>query len=128
MWIQMCIGYLCHIFRKIWSSGVSPKLQLGLQGATSETVYLPGTQKWYDVKTGATYPAGQKVNVPVTMDGIPVFQRAGSIIARKQRRRRSSTQMETDPYTLVFFTALKTCISCMAEIIDRELFNLCIWR
>jgi alpha 1,3-glucosidase len=84
------------------------------QGATSETVYLPGTQKWYDVKTGATYPAGQKVNVPVTMDGIPVFQRAGSIIARKQRRRRSSTQMETDPYTLV--VALNSTYEASGEL------------
>merc|ERR1711937_516141 len=31
----------------------------------------------------------------------PVFQRGGSIIPKRERARRSSTQMKYDPYTLV---------------------------
>lgn len=71
------------------------------EGATSETVYLPGVEPWYDVKTGATYMGGDYHKIPVTMEAIPVFQRAGTIIPRKDRLRRSSTQTLNDPYTLV---------------------------
>ncbi|KAL3675895.1 hypothetical protein R1sor_025843 [Riccia sorocarpa] len=69
--------------------------------AVSEEVYFPGSQPWFDVRTGASYSGGQTVQVPVTLDSIPVYQRAGSIIPRKDRFRRSSFQMENDPYTLV---------------------------
>lgn len=69
-------------------------------------VYFPGTEKWYDIKTGAAYAGGREITVPVTMEGIPVYQRAGTIIPRKLRHRRSSTQMENDPYTLVGLLAL----------------------
>lgn len=69
-------------------------------------VYFPGTEKWYDIKSGAAYAGGREITVPVTMEGIPVYQRAGTIIPRKLRHRRSSTQMENDPYTLVGLLAL----------------------
>lgn len=69
-------------------------------------VYFPGTEKWYDIKTGAAYAGGREITVPVTMEGIPVYQRAGTIIPRKLRHRRSSTQMENDPYTLVCLLTL----------------------
>lgn len=56
------------------------------------------------MKSGATFPGGKEVEIPVTLDsGIPVYQRAGSIIPKKLRHRRSSTQMQNDPYTLVCF-------------------------
>lgn len=71
------------------------------EGATSEIIYLPGVEPWYDVRTGAVYLGGDYHKVPVTMDAIPVFQRAGTIIPRKDRPRRSSTQTLNDPYTLV---------------------------
>lgn len=34
-------------------------------------------------------------------ESIPAFQKAGTIIPRKDRFRRSSSQMDNDPYTLV---------------------------
>lgn len=40
-------------------------------------------------------------NLDVSEETIPAFQRAGTIIPRKDRFRRSSTQMANDPYTLV---------------------------
>ena len=74
------------------------------QGAKSEMVYFPGNEAWYDIKSGATFPGGKELEIPVTLDsGIPVYQRAGSIIPKKLRHRRSSTQMQNDPYTLVCF-------------------------
>ncbi|KAK4490627.1 hypothetical protein RD792_001315 [Penstemon davidsonii] len=71
------------------------------QGAKQTSVYLPGDESWYYLKTGTAYKGGATHKLKVSEDGIPSFQRAGTIIPRKDRFRRSSTQMENDPYTLV---------------------------
>ncbi|KAK3012708.1 hypothetical protein RJ639_008983 [Escallonia herrerae] len=65
------------------------------------SVYLPGGQSWYDMRTGSAYKGGATHKLEVSEESIPAFQRAGTIIPRKDRLRRSSTQMENDPYTLV---------------------------
>ncbi|XP_077143628.1 neutral alpha-glucosidase AB isoform X3 [Ranitomeya variabilis] len=64
-------------------------------------IYLPGTgEVWYDVHTYQQYKSPQKFYQSVTMCSIPVFQRGGSIIPRKDRARRSSDCMQDDPFTL----------------------------
>ncbi|CAL5368853.1 unnamed protein product [Camellia sinensis] len=65
------------------------------------SVYLPGGQSWYCLNSGTAYKGGTTYKVEVSDDGVPAFQRAGTIIPRKDRFRRSSTQMANDPYTLV---------------------------
>uniref|UniRef100_A0A8C1ERV9 Neutral alpha-glucosidase AB n=1 Tax=Cyprinus carpio carpio TaxID=630221 RepID=A0A8C1ERV9_CYPCA len=71
------------------------------EGATGVTAYLPGKgEVWYDVHTFQKHDGDQSLYIPVTMSSIPVFQRGGSIICRKDRVRRSSSCMENDPYTL----------------------------
>lgn len=69
------------------------------------SVYFPGKQSWYDFRTGTIYKGGVTHQIEVFEEGIPTFQKAGTIIPRKDRFRRSSTQMVNDPYTLV-------CICC----------------
>lgn len=71
------------------------------EGAKHVSVYLPGGQSWYDMRTGTAYKGGVTHTIEVSEEGIPAFQRAGTIIPRKDRFRRSSRQMENDPYTLV---------------------------
>lgn len=83
-------------------------------------VYFPGNEAWYDVKSGAVFPGGKEVEIPVSLDsGIPVYQRAGSIIPKKLRHRRSSTQMQNDPYTLVCFY----CYSVLLSFLYTNLFS-----
>ncbi|KAL6012302.1 putative glucan 1,3-alpha-glucosidase [Asimina triloba] len=65
------------------------------------SVYLPSGQSWYDLRTGSAYAGGSLHKLEVTKESIPAFQMAGTIIPRKYRFRRSSTQMANDPYTLV---------------------------
>lgn len=79
---------------------------LSMQKAKYVSVYLPGEESWYDLRSASVYKAGHTHKYEVSQDSIPSFQRAGTIIPRKDRLRRSSTQMENDPYTLV------TSISC----------------
>ncbi|WOH07061.1 hypothetical protein DCAR_0626490 [Daucus carota subsp. sativus] len=71
------------------------------EGAKQVSVYLPGEQSWYDMRTGTAYTGGVTHKLDVSEEAIPAFQRAGTIIPRKDRFRRSSKQMENDPYTLV---------------------------
>ncbi|KAJ1391509.1 Glycosyl hydrolase, all-beta [Sesbania bispinosa] len=69
--------------------------------AKHASVYLPGKQSWYDLRTGTVYKGGVTHKLEATEDSVPAFQRAGTILPRKDRFRRSSTQMTNDPYTLV---------------------------
>ncbi|XP_071704204.1 probable glucan 1,3-alpha-glucosidase [Rutidosis leptorrhynchoides] len=71
------------------------------QHAKDVTIYLPKDQTWYDIRTGTAYKGGKTQKMEVTDADIPVFQRSGTIIPRKDRFRRSTVQMENDPYTLV---------------------------
>lgn len=72
--------------------------------ATILDVRFPrSTTRWYDVDTlQIASPEGEDniewVKCP--MEKIPVYQRGGSIIARKLRLRRSTELMVNDPYTL----------------------------
>ncbi|KVH87476.1 Galactose mutarotase-like domain-containing protein [Cynara cardunculus var. scolymus] len=68
--------------------------------AKDVTVYLPKDHTWYDLRSGTAYKGGKTQKIEAA-DAIPVFQRSGTIIPRKDRFRRSTVQMENDPYTLV---------------------------
>jgi alpha-D-xyloside xylohydrolase len=49
--------------------------------ATTQSVYLPANDSsWYNFWTGATSPAGQRVEVASPIEILPMFIRAGSII------------------------------------------------
>ncbi|KAE8694113.1 putative glucan 1,3-alpha-glucosidase [Hibiscus syriacus] len=69
--------------------------------AKHASIYLPGKESWYDLRTGTSYKGGKTHKLEVSEDSIPAFQRAGTIVPRKDRLRRSSTQMMLDPFTLV---------------------------
>eukprot|EP00271_Cylindrocystis_brebissonii_P014518 TRINITY_DN35889_c0_g1_i1.p1 TRINITY_DN35889_c0_g1~~TRINITY_DN35889_c0_g1_i1.p1 ORF type:complete len:951 (-),score=112.34 TRINITY_DN35889_c0_g1_i1:430-3234(-) len=72
-------------------------------GAQSVSMYFPGDQPWYHFYNGEAYATGsaRTLDIPVDLGSVLAFQRAGTIIPRKERARRSTTQMELDPYTLV---------------------------
>ncbi|XP_056602114.1 neutral alpha-glucosidase AB isoform X1 [Triplophysa dalaica] len=94
------------------------------EGAKGVTVYLPGKHEvWFDVHTFEKHDGAQSLYLPVAMSSIPVFQRGGSIICRKDRIRRSSSCMESDPYTL--YVALSSQASAEGELYidDFHSFN-----
>lgn len=93
---------------------ISPVLD---QGAKSISISFPGSDPWYDIKSGAAFAVGSSsrvVQIAVGLETMPVFQRGGSIIPRKDRARRSSAQMELDPYTLV--VALNSSLEAEGEL------------
>jgi alpha 1,3-glucosidase len=76
------------------------------RGATSATVYLSDAQVYYDYFSLTAYrpstleTAGRTVTVPAALHQIPLFIRGGSILATRERPRRSSPLMKHDPFTL----------------------------
>lgn len=69
-------------------------------GASSVSVYFP-SGVWYDTQDNSVYQGPDTQTITAPPEKIPVYQRGGSIIARKERVRRSSALMRNDPYTLV---------------------------
>lgn len=69
---------------------------------TSTSVYLPQGFSWYQFEHPyALKEGGQDITEDAPLDKIPVFLRAGAIVPRKMRVRRSSQAMRNDPYTLM---------------------------
>lgn len=52
------------------------------EAATSRDVYLPPGD-WFDYRTGQKYTGCQQINVPVTLDSIPMFVRGGGFVFRQ---------------------------------------------
>lgn len=77
------------------------------EGATEVNVYFPrysstdGGDLWYDVDDYTLFDSIGYVTVPVNRYKVPVYQRGGTIIPKRERVRRSSTLMKNDPYTLI---------------------------
>ena len=72
------------------------------EGAESVSVYLPPGETYYDYFTYTTYVGtGSVITIPAPLDKIPLLMKAGHIVPRKDRPRRSSGLMRWDPYTLV---------------------------
>jgi alpha 1,3-glucosidase len=72
-------------------------------GHTQSDVYLPGPEAWYDLFTLKKVDAsksGTKSAVAAPIETMPVFIRAGKVVSRKMRLRRSASLMHYDPYTL----------------------------
>ncbi|CAH2061938.1 unnamed protein product, partial [Iphiclides podalirius] len=73
-------------------------------GAKSVKVYLPGKESntlWYDVDNYQVHKAQGYFNQEVNIAKVPVYQRGGSVVPRRERVRRSSALMDHDPFTLV---------------------------
>ena len=76
------------------------------RGATSASVYLSDAQVYYDYfsptayRPSASETIGRTVTVPAALHQIPLLIRGGSILATRERPRRSSPLMKHDPFTL----------------------------
>ncbi|KAH7292375.1 hypothetical protein KP509_29G065300 [Ceratopteris richardii] len=124
LWMEFPDEEMTFAMDKEWMVGNSLLIHgVYAEGSTSESVYLPGQGLWYELKTGNSFPGGDYIKVPVSMSAIPMFQRGGTIIPRRERPRRSSSQMVDDPYTLVI--ALNNAHEAEGEIYidDGKTFN-----
>jgi alpha-glucosidase len=58
---------------------VAPVLR---EAVREQELYLPAGE-WYDFSTGRAWSGGRSISVPVTLDSIPVFVRAGAFVFRQ---------------------------------------------
>ena len=56
------------------------RLTVDWTAAKSATKYLPKGALWYDFWTNKSYKGGQTVTLPTSLDRVPMFVRAGSIL------------------------------------------------
>jgi len=49
------------------------------EGAKSKRIYLPKGDKFYDFYTRKVYEGGQMIEIPVTLDSIPIYLTSGAI-------------------------------------------------
>lgn len=63
----------------LWGNAflVSPVVE---KGATTQTVHFPRGSVWIDFWTGKAHTGGQAVRIPVGLEHIPVFVRAGAFV------------------------------------------------
>jgi len=98
-------------------------------GVSVTTVKFPTDDIWYDaeslqvVSSNIRANSFDEINVPSDIDTIPVFQRGGSVIARKVRLRRSSHMMTKDPYTLYIALDASNKAKGALYMDDEETFN-----
>jgi len=71
------------------------------KNTVSVEVYFPGSELWYDVWTSKQLAVKGAVNYPAPYDVVPVFQRGGTIVPKRERVRRSAALMHQDPITLI---------------------------
>ena len=80
------------------------------EGADSAFVYLPAAAEgenpatyydYFDYTVHASAVSGKTVKVEAPLSKIPLLMRAGHVIPRRDRPRRSSGLMKDDPFTLV---------------------------
>ena len=72
------------------------------ESATTVSIYLPPDELYYDYFTYNTHAGkGATVMLNAPLESIPILIRAGHVIPRKDRPRRSSGLMRWDPYTLL---------------------------
>nr|CAD7194435.1 unnamed protein product [Timema douglasi] len=93
-------------------------------GASSVNVYFPGPHTWwYSVDTYQKYVGGTNIQIPVNIRSIPVYQRGGTIIPKKERIRRSSVLSFDDPYTLIVALDKNNSAAGTLYIDDGESFE-----
>uniref|UniRef100_A0A8D0GCZ1 Glucosidase alpha, neutral C n=1 Tax=Sphenodon punctatus TaxID=8508 RepID=A0A8D0GCZ1_SPHPU len=69
--------------------------------ATTVNILLPGKDEiWYDFRSSSQVEGPGTLNVPVTLDTIPVFQRGGSVVPKKTSVGRSTEWMADISYEL----------------------------
>ena len=62
------------------ASGSSQDASINWQGTKTTSKYLPKGTDWYDFWSGKLYKGGQWLTMETTLESVPMFVRAGSII------------------------------------------------
>lgn len=74
------------------------------KGVNVWKTYLPEYEAgWYDLWTGHKYNGGQTVDVPVNIEKIPVFVKAGTILPMGQDKQSVAEKVKNEPINLTIY-------------------------
>lgn len=74
------------------------------KGVNVWKTYLPEHESgWYDLWTGLKYNGGQTVDVPVNIEKIPVFVKAGTILPMGQDKQSVAEKVKNEPINLTIY-------------------------
>lgn len=74
------------------------------KGVNVWKTYLPEHESgWYDLWTGHKYNGGQTVDVPVNIEKIPVFVKAGTILPMGQDKQSVAEKIKNEPINLTIY-------------------------
>ncbi|MBO5380504.1 MAG: DUF5110 domain-containing protein [Bacteroides sp.] len=74
------------------------------KGVNVWKTYLPEHEAgWYDLWTGHKYNGGQTVDVPVNIEKIPVFVKAGTILPMGQDKQSVAEKIKNEPINLTIY-------------------------
>ena len=90
--------------------------------AASRKVYLPRGARWIDYWTNEAYDGGQWIDVPVSIDRLPLFVRAGSIILTSDVVEYSAAQSDK-PITVNVYPGADTTFSLYQDSGDGYAFE-----
>ena len=94
------------------------------EGATSVDIYLPAGEAYFDYTTYHRYNgAGKTVHLDAPLEKLPILMKAGHIVPRKDRPRRSSGLMKFDPYTLLILLTDAGAATGELYVDDGESFD-----
>ena len=90
--------------------------------ATSLKFYLPRGNRWYDYWTNKAYDGGQWIEVPVSIERLPLFVKAGSIILTSDVVEYSAAQSDR-PITVNVYPGADTSFSLYQDSGDGYAFE-----
>ena len=93
-----------------------------LAEAKSRKVYLPKGNRWYDFWTNESYDGGQWIEVAVSIDRLPLYVKAGSIIPTSDVVEYSAAQADK-PITLNVYPGADTSFSLYQDSGDGYAFE-----
>ena len=93
-----------------------------LAEAKSRKVYLPKGNRWYDFWTNEAYDGGQWIEVNVSIDRLPLYVKAGSIIPTSDVVEYSAAQADK-PVTLNVYPGADTSFSLYQDAGDGYAFE-----
>ena len=93
-----------------------------LAEAKSRKVYLPKGNRWYDFWTNEAYDGGQWIEVNVSIDRLPLYVKAGSIIPTSDVVEYSAAQADK-PVTLNVYSGADTSFSLYQDAGDGYAFE-----